>query len=88
MIARNYIRFPDALLAQRELELVYAVRDDVSEADMVCIRATFAASGAWLRQYAGAAVRVVHQMPAWFDAMRRRARALAQAVKKALFKLF
>lgn len=88
MIAKNFIRHPEALLAQRELELVFAVPEMVGENDLALMRASFSAAGAWLRQYASAARRVAAQVPAWYAAMRRRAAALARAVKAAIRSIF
>lgn len=88
MIATNFIRHPEALLAQLELELVFAVPEVVREADLAAMRASFSAAGAWLRQYASAAVRMAKAVPAWYAAMRRRAAALAKAVKAAIRSIF
>jgi hypothetical protein len=88
MQARNFIRFPEALLAQRELELTPPVSEAVTETELSLIRASFAAAGNWLRQYATETVRVVHRVPTWFAAMRRRARALAHTVRKNIQALF
>lgn len=88
MIARNYRKFPDALIAQSELELVFAVGEVVSEVELAVMRASFAAAGAWIRQYAAAVAAVAANIPAWWAAMRQRAKALSRAVKAAISSLF
>lgn len=87
MLASNYRKFPDALIAQRELELVFPVCPVVSEAALETIRATFNAGGEWIRSYAKQITLTV-PIPAWFQAMRKRAIALAKAVKAAIKFLF
>lgn len=87
MIAKNFQRNPDALIAQRELELVFATPQDVSAEALTTIRATFNAAGQWLRSYAKKATKAAAAMPQWFAAMRRRAVALAKAVKAACLPL-
>lgn len=88
MIAKNYRQFPDALIAQRELELVHGVAGDVSEADLCLIKKSWIAAGIWIRQYATKAVKTAAQVPAWLAAMQRRAKALAKAVKEAIWQLW
>lgn len=87
MLASNYRKFPDALIAQRELELVFAISDLVSELEMVLIEKTFSTGGAWLRHYAKKFTSIV-KIPAWWAAMRKKALALARAVKAAIFPMF
>lgn len=88
MIAKNYRQFPDALIAQRELELVFAVGETVSEGEIELMKATFNAAGAWLKSYAMTVKATAAKIPAWWAAMRRRAKALAKSVKEAIGPLF
>lgn len=88
MIAKNYRQFPDALIAQRELELVFAVGETVSEDELVLMKAAFNAAGTWLKSYAMKVKAAAAKIPAWWAAMRRRAKALAKSVKEAIDPLF
>ena len=88
MIARNFIKHPEALIAQRELELVFAIADEVTEGDLTLMKATFAAAGAWLKVYGAPMKTAAKKTPEWFAAMRRRAMQLAKAVKAAIQSLF
>ncbi|MDD5324659.1 MAG: hypothetical protein PHR71_05030 [Polaromonas sp.] len=87
MIAKNYRQFPQALMQQHELELVFPVNAEVNEHELSLIRATFAAGGQWLTRYM-TKIKSTAKAPAWYLAMKRRAKALARAIKAALLSFF
>ena len=88
MITTNYRHHPDALMLQRELELVFAVPEAVSADEFELIKRTFDAAGEFIRRYAVKAQKTKQAPPTWWTAAKRRARALAQAVRAALAALF
>lgn len=86
MIARNFILHPDALMAQRELELVIAAPERLTKAVSVLIGKSVTANVAWICEFTTA--RVKQALPAWFIAMKRRARELAKVIRRACMSLF
>lgn len=88
MIAKNYRKFPDALIRQGELILAAPVSVDVSDRELSIVRLSFAASGAFLRTYAMKLATVISAAPAWFVSMANKARNLAKAIKAAIFPMF
>lgn len=85
MIAANFKRFPVALLAQRELELVIAAGEVLTKADCGLIKKSIAANIAWVCEFTRERIKQIN--PGWFKAMRRRAIALAQAIRAACLNL-
>lgn len=85
MIARNFIHHPEALLAQRELELVIAAPEALTKAASDLIGKSLRANVAWACELT--TVRIKQAIPAWFAAMKRRAMALAKAVRTACLAL-
>lgn len=88
MIAKNFLKFPSALIAQGELTLVFGVAECISEEAFVVIQSTFKASGEWLKKYAAITEQMAPPAPKWWLAMKARAKALAKAIKKAIAQLF
>lgn len=85
MIASNFIRFPAALLAQRELELVIAAPEALTKEASALVRKSIAATVAWACEFV--TKRAGRKVPAWFAATRRRAMKLAAAIRAACISL-
>lgn len=77
MIAANFRKFADALIAQMELDF-----SGVQDA------ATRAAWWSWLMDAGKPQPLERPTAPAWWRALRRAAKALARTVKAAIFQLF
>lgn len=86
MQARNFTKFPDALLAQRELELVIAAPATLTAEASSLIGKSIRANIAWVCEFA--TKRAKSTAPQWFIAMKRRAATLAKKVKAACMNLF
>lgn len=86
MIARNFIRFPGALLAQRELELVIAATETLTKAGSILMAKSMAANVAWVCELVTKQAKKV--IPAWFASMKKRAKELAKKVKQACMHIF
>ncbi|MDZ4073659.1 MAG: hypothetical protein U1E04_02790 [Hylemonella sp.] len=82
MIARNFIRFPAALLAQLELPLVIAAAERMTKEASQRIARSARATVAWACQFASAP-EPKEAAPAWFTAMQRRSKTLALSVQAA-----
>lgn len=79
MIATNYRRYADALIAQMELDLSNGVDADAS---------TRAAWWAWLMQAGKPQAAAKPISPRWWSLLRRAAARLAKAVKTACMTIF
>lgn len=85
-IGTNFIRHPAALLAQRELELVITAPEALTRVASDLTGKSIRANVAWACEFVTA--RVIRTIPAWLTAMKRRASALAKAVRAACLNLF